>query len=88
MEVQVPSVSVAARHCVLFRYEGRWAVQDVQAASGEGTSGTFVNGQQVMDPVMLQIGDIISVGTEVSAPTIEVDPPRPPKDAPGGPATN
>jgi vacuolar-type H+-ATPase subunit H len=74
VEVQVPSVSVAARHCVLFRYEGRWAVQDVQAANGEGTSGTFVNGQQVMDPVMLQIGDVISVGTEVSAPTIEVDP--------------
>jgi hypothetical protein len=74
VEVQVPSVSVAARHCVLFRYEGRWAVQDVQAANGEGTSGTFVNGQQVMDPVMLQIGDVISVGTETSAPTIEVDP--------------
>jgi len=73
-EVQVPSVSVAAKHCVLFRYDGRWAVQDVQAANGTGTSGTFVNGQQVMDPVMLQIGDIISVGSEPSAPTIEVDP--------------
>ncbi len=73
-EVQVPSVSVAAKHCVLFRYEGRWAVQDVQAAAGTGTSGTYVNGQQVVDPVMLQIGDVISVGSGASAPTIEVDP--------------
>ena len=68
-EVQVPSVSVANKHCALFRHEGHWVVQDVG-----GTTGTFVNGEAVADPVFLQIGDVVSIGSESSAPTIEVDP--------------
>lgn len=73
-DLQVPSVSIAPQHCILFRYEQHWAVQDVAAANGGVTSGTFVNGQQVIDPVMLQIGDVITIGPDPAAATIEVDP--------------
>ena len=67
--------SVAPQHCILFRYEQHWAVlEDVAAANGGATSGTFVNGQQVFDPVMLQIGDVISIGPDPAAATIDVDP--------------
>src|SRR5690349_5877198 len=68
-EVQVPSVSVAPKHCALFRHDGHWVVQDVG-----GTTGTYVNGHPVSDPAVLQIGDVISIGSEAAAPTIEVDP--------------
>lgn len=68
-EVQVPSVSVASKHCALFRHEGHWVVQDIG-----GTTGTYVNGQPVGEPVFLQVGDVVSIGSEAAAPTLEVDP--------------
>lgn len=68
-EVQVPSVSVAPKHCALFRHEGHWVVQDIG-----GTTGTYVNGEPVEQATLLQIGDVITVGTESAAPVIEVDP--------------
>jgi hypothetical protein len=69
VEVQVPSVTVAPKHCVLFIHEGHWAVQDLGAGSG-----TFVNHEPVDGARFLQIGDVISVGGDSNAPTIEVDP--------------
>ncbi|QOV90087.1 FHA domain-containing protein [Humisphaera borealis] len=68
-EVQVPWVTVAPKHCVLFIHEGHWAVQDLGAGAG-----TFVNREQVVGARLLQIGDMIQVGPEAGAPTIEVDP--------------
>lgn len=68
-EVQVPWVTVAPKHCVLFIHEGHWAVQDLGAGAG-----TFVNGEPVEGARLLQIGDVIQVGPESGAPTIEVDP--------------
>ena len=68
-DVQVPSASVAPKHCVLFLHEGHWVVQDVGSATG-----TYLNGEPVVAPVLLQIGDVIQIGNEAAAPTIEVDP--------------
>src|SRR5688572_31024559 len=68
-DVQVPSVSVGQKHCALFVHEGVWVVQDLG-----GTSGTFVNGQQVRSPMALNIGDVVTVGSEAAAPKIEIDP--------------
>src|SRR3954447_24964392 len=68
-EVSVPSVTVAPKHCVLFIHEGHWAVQDLGAGGG-----TYVNGEPALEARFLQIGDVITVGTDASAPTIEVDP--------------
>src|SRR5436305_943065 len=55
--------------CVLFIHEGHWAVQDLGAGSG-----TFVNHEPVSGARFLQIGDVISIGGDGNAPTIEVDP--------------
>jgi hypothetical protein len=68
-EIQVPSVTVAPKHCVLFIHEGHWAVQDLGAGAG-----TFVNHEPVSGARFLQIGDTISVGGDGNAPTIEIDP--------------
>src|SRR4051794_6100779 len=68
-DVQMPSVNVAPRHCALFRHEGRWAVQDLG-----GTTGTFIKGKPVTGPTFLHVGDVITVGSESTPPTIEVDP--------------
>jgi FHA domain len=68
-DVQIPSVNVAPRHCALFRHEGRWVVQDLG-----GTTGTFMKGKPVTGPTPLQMGEVITVGSEATPPTIEVDP--------------
>ena len=68
-DVQIPSVNVAPRHCALFRHEGRWAIQDLG-----GTTGTFIRGKPVTGPTPLHVGDVITVGSEATPPTIEVDP--------------
>jgi hypothetical protein len=68
-DVQVPSVSVAPKHCALFVHDGVWVVQDLG-----GTSGTFVNGKKVAGPTPLNIGDVVTVGAESGAPKLEIDP--------------
>jgi hypothetical protein len=68
-DVQVPSVNVATRHCVLFAHDGLWAVQEMP-----GTTGTFVNGAKVEGPTPLHVGDLITLGPEVNAPRMEIDP--------------
>jgi len=65
--VQIPSVTVAPRHCVLFVHEGHWAVQELQ------TGTILINGQPVDGASLLQIGDVIQIGQDAGA-TIEVDP--------------
>src|SRR6476661_7579582 len=68
-DVQVPSVTVAQKHCVLFVHDGLWVAQDVA-----GSTGTYVNGVQIEGPTLLKIGDVITLGPDTSAPAIEVDP--------------
>lgn len=68
-EVQMPSVTVAPRHCVLFIHDGHWVVQDLGAGVG-----TLVNGRPVREATLLSIGDVITVGGANGSPTIEVDP--------------
>ena len=68
-DIQVPSVTVGQRHCVLFVHEGRWIVQDVG-----GSGGTFVNGVKVDGATFLSIGDAIRLGPDGAAPVLEIDP--------------
>jgi hypothetical protein len=68
-EVQIPSTTVAKRHCMLFLHEGRWAVQDAGSPSG-----TFLNGKPVKEPAPVRTGDVITIGAEAGAPSITIDP--------------
>ena len=68
-DVQVPSITVASRHCVLFVHEGRWVIQ-----SAGGAAGTFVNGGKVEGAAFLHVGDLVMLGPEASAPMLEIDP--------------
>jgi hypothetical protein len=69
-DLQVPSVTVAQKHCVLFVHEGRWVVQHVAG----GAPGTFVNGSPIEGAAFLHVGDVISLGADATAPKIEIDP--------------
>ena len=66
-ELQIPSVSVGPRHCALFVHDGRWVVQGLAGV-------TRVNGQPVTAPTVLQIGDVITLGTDPVPPSIQIDP--------------
>src|SRR5256885_2635949 len=68
-QVQVPSVNVSRRHCVLFVHEGQWVVQD-----GGGVRGTFINGQSISGPTFINSGDVLTLGRELQAPTLAIDP--------------
>jgi pSer/pThr/pTyr-binding forkhead associated (FHA) protein len=72
-QVEIPSSSVAKRHCLLFVQGGQWYVQD--AAS---PTGTFLNGHRLADKAaVLKSGDVIRVGRGGSnAPALVVDPNR------------
>src|SRR5436190_3983969 len=67
-DLQVPSVTVAQKHCVLFVHDGLWVVQDVA-----GSTGTYVNGAKIDGPALLKIGDVITFGPDASAPALEID---------------
>ena len=68
-EVQVPSASIAKRHCVLFVREGRWVVQDANSPSG-----TFLNGARLTEPAFVKSGDVLALGEGSNPPTLTVDP--------------
>src|SRR5688572_33313864 len=70
-EVQVPSVAVAPKHSVLFVHQGRWVVQDSSGANG---AGTFVNGRRSAAATFLRVGDLVALGADPKAATIEIDP--------------
>jgi len=66
-DLQVPSISVAPQHCVLFVHDGQWVVQ--------GMSGVVtLNGEPLSEPAALQIGDVVGLSQEPAAPTLEIDP--------------
>lgn len=68
-DIQVPSIAVSQRHCVLFVHEGGWAVQELP-----GTAGTFVNGAKLNGPTLLRVGDVVALGPESNAPAVDIDP--------------
>lgn len=66
VDVRVPSVSAAGRHCAVFLHEGQWVVQSVGGR-------TTVNGRPLTSATVLRVGDVIGVGSDASAPTIRID---------------
>jgi hypothetical protein len=68
-QVQVPSVNVSRRHCILFVHEGQWVVED-----GGSTGGTFVNGQPIAGATFVGTGDVITLGADPQPPTLVIDP--------------
>ncbi len=68
-DVQVPSTTVAPLHCQLFQHEGEWIVQDCNSPSG-----TYVNGNRINEPTVINFGDVITLGAGAKAPALEVDP--------------
>jgi FHA domain len=67
-DVQIPSVTVGATHCMLFVHEGQWLLQEAPDCL------VTVNGTPIAGPVALKIGDVIGVGPGEKAPTIQIDP--------------
>jgi hypothetical protein len=66
--LQVPSMTVAPRHCVLFVTDGQWIVQEWSAG------GTRLNGTMLEKPTPLRVGDVLSIGMESNAATLEIEP--------------
>jgi hypothetical protein len=68
-DIQVPMPSVSRRHSLLYCHEGQWYIQD-----GNGGARTLVNGQPTPEPTAVQSGDVVTLGTDDSPPTIQIDP--------------
>src|SRR2546421_418490 len=68
-DIQVPIGTVAPSHCVLYMEGDQWVIQD----NGSST-GTYVNGAEVLGPVYLNFGDVVRLGESEGGPTIEIDP--------------
>lgn len=68
-DVQVPSVNVSRRHCLVFIHQDQWVLQDAK-----GGRGTFVNGKQVKNAVVLKAGDVVTLGSAPNPPQLEIDP--------------
>ena len=79
-DLVLPAISVALRQCVLFVYEGQWAVQEWTPG------GTQLNGRPIEGPTLLSIGDVLTIGSEASAATLEIHPGGAAMGRTGGPA--
>jgi hypothetical protein len=66
--LQVPSMTVAPRHCVLFVTDGQWIAQEWTAGA------TRLNGKMLEQPTPLRVGDVLSLGMESNAATVEIEP--------------
>ncbi|MDP9353508.1 MAG: FHA domain-containing protein [Chloroflexota bacterium] len=49
--------TVSGEHAVLYLRDGAWYVRDAGS-----TNGTFVNGQDVVAPSPVQVGDVLTLG--------------------------
>src|SRR5258706_734126 len=67
-QLQVPSVNVSRRHCVLVVHEGQWAVED-----GGTSGGTYINGQPASGPAFVNSGDGLSPRRGPPAPTLVIE---------------
>lgn len=66
--LQVPSLAVAMRHCALFTHKGKWCVQTLVPG------GTLLNGVPLTQPVVLKVGDQLTIGNEEKPAMLEIDP--------------
>ena len=55
--LKVPAAMVSRRHCEIYDYEGRLAVQDLGSSNG-----TFVNNERIDEPLYLENDDLITIG--------------------------
>ena len=55
--IQIPDKLVSERHCVLSSQDGGWYIRDLGS-----TNHTYINQLQVVTPVELEDGDVITVG--------------------------
>jgi hypothetical protein len=69
VDLRIPFQPVAPKHAALYMHEGQWIIYGL---SGVVTLG----GNALSGPAVLQSGDIVSLGGEPSAPTLEIDPAR------------
>lgn len=69
VDLRIPFQPVAPKHAALYMHEGQWIIYGL---SGIVTLG----GEALSGPAVLQSGDVISLGAEPSAPTLEIDPAR------------
>lgn len=67
-DLVVPSVSVAMRQCALYVYEGQWAVEELTPG------GTQLNNCPLDGPTLLSTGDVLTLGGDAIATTLEIDP--------------
>lgn len=68
-DVQVPATTVSRRHSLLYIHDGQWYIQD-----GNGGARTLVNGKPTPKPTPVHSGDVVTLGTEPSPPTLTIDP--------------
>jgi hypothetical protein len=66
-DVQVPSIHVGLQHLVFFVHDGQWAVQGVP-----GNTGTSINGVALSGARRLLPGDMLTLGNDADAPTIQI----------------
>ena len=57
----VNDVEVSRRHVRIYNQQGQYMVEDLGS-----TNGTFVNGQRLVRPYLLQPGDMIQLGENVT----------------------
>lgn len=79
--LKVPAAMVSRRHCEIYEYEGRLAVQDLGSSNG-----TFVNNERIDEPLYLEHDDLITIGPVTLRVQME-DAPRAadqPAEGPGG----
>ena len=55
--LKVPAAMVSRRHCEIYEYEGRLAVQDLGSSNG-----TFVNEERIEEPLYLDHDDLLTIG--------------------------
>ena len=69
-DLRIPADGMAPRHAALYVENGRWIIA--------GLAGVVtLAGQPLTAPAKLRSGDLIALGADASAPTLEIDPNRP-----------
>lgn len=68
-DLQVPDALISRWHCALYLHEGQWYIQD-----GKHSARTLVNGHPAMEPTAIRSGDVVTLGVELTPPTLEIDP--------------
>jgi len=69
VDLRIPFEPVAPQHAALYLHEGTWVIQPMSGA-------VTLRGQPLTGPTKLGSGDVITLGADGSAPTLEIDPNR------------